>query len=80
MELPTDRTMIIALAIVGACLATAKLVAEPEPQDRKVGAFDGVGRLSRLAGERGALHRSGVLVKPLTLSDDQSSFPMLPRT
>jgi hypothetical protein len=56
-----------------------KLVAEPEPQYRKVGAFDGMGRLPCLASERGALHRSGVLIKPLTLSDDQSSFPMLPR-
>jgi hypothetical protein len=38
-----------------------------------------MGRLPCLASERGALHRSGVLVRPLTLSDDQPSFPMLRR-
>jgi len=53
-----------------------KLVAEPEPQYRKVGASDGMGRLPCLASERGALHSSGVLVQPLTLSDDQPSFPV----
>ena len=44
-----------------------KLVAEPEPQYRTIGAFDSMGRLPCLADERGALRRSGVLVQPLTL-------------
>jgi hypothetical protein len=57
-----------------------KLVAEPEPQYRTIGAFDTMGRLPSLADERRALRRGGVLVQPLTLSDDQPSFPMLPCT
>jgi hypothetical protein len=39
-----------------------------------------MGRLPSLADERRALRRGGVLVQPLTLSDDQPSFPMLPCT
>jgi hypothetical protein len=80
MELLTDRTTIIALAIAGAYLATAEACCGAGAAYRTIGAFDTMGRLPCLADERHALRRGGVLVQPLTLSDDQPSFPMLPRT
>ena len=81
MELLTDRTTIIALAIAGACLATAGSLLRSRSRNtaRLAHLILWVGYLLSLT-SAALFVAAGFLVQPLTLSDDQPSFPMLPRT